>query len=343
LAVIIAALGAHPVARRVVGMIRVAVQTLRRFFGRLGMHTSVPRSSMRDFKVTVAFHSMVRQDLGSSVSARLPQTVQLGSLQIVRDTAGDRYTVQVPVSAESGAAAMALAVDRVREVLFVLATLGDAYEIEYWPSPRVEAVEVPPTIDKTASGVHVAIDEIVTVTDHASVVVERVDYTRQASAVNAADTWPEWLRVALALNYSAVTAREDRPALVGHWSALEIVVNGTQGTPEALVNTRLGKAGAGNLYRLMVEWLQSNGLSKSDSVRVADQARNAHLEGTLDRTRRCLEGLGVQVTLAQLRFVSKSRGTVVHAGSSSDEQVKQALEAVRGWLRQALPALLARA
>src|SRR5438093_1686778 len=108
---------------------------------------------MPQFKVTMKLRPMIRHALGSSVAATLPDSLRLGELEIVRQGEEECHATVVSVGAASGEAAIEVAIGLLRTALFVLATLGDAYEIEYWPMPRVEAVAGPPRITRTGAGV----------------------------------------------------------------------------------------------------------------------------------------------------------------------------------------------
>lgn len=225
----------------------------------------------------------------------------------------------------------------------MLAAQGDAYEIELWPMPTLQAASPPPAVTSTSEGAVVAVAATATVTGHVGLVVTRADYTKQAAAVASRAVWPTWLRVALELNYLGETAREDRPALVSHWSALEVIVHGTQGTPSPLAKAVLGEEAAAEIRKEMQTWLEGHGLDATQAQRMTAQAMNAHLEGNLDRTVRTLGDLGAAVAVRDLKQAGEARGSVVHAEKQpSDEVVRQALEAVRTWLRASLSTLLDR-
>src|SRR5205814_1016506 len=114
---------------------------------------------------------------------------------------------------------------------------------------------------------------------------------------------------------------------------------GTQGTPKALAKTLLGRHGADHLRDRMVSWLREQGLAEVHASRLAEQAGNAHAEGTLDRTRRCLQELGTDVDIGVLKSVSGTRGAILHAESQpTADDVRQVLEILRSWLRNALQA-----
>ena len=84
-------------------------------------------------------------------------------------------------------------------------------------------------------------------------------------------------------------------------------------------------------------------LDETQALRVSEQAMNAHLDGTIDRTQRTLAQVGIDASAVDLKRVGRTRGSIVHANEQpADDEVREALDTVRQWLRAALPHLLRR-
>ncbi len=202
-------------------------------------------------------------------------------------------------------------------------------------------VQAPVRITETESGTSVAVDSILSFTEHVGVVVRRGDYSATSTAVAAREKWPAWLRVALELNYMGETAIEDRPALISFCSALEVITHATQGKITAVGRSVLGRKASRDVYVELLELLKEHGFNEDQAERAALQALNAHTVGLSDRIRQCLAQLDVAATIADITFVTKTRGAVVHADKQpSDEDVRRAIGLTRGWLFVACPRLL---
>jgi len=78
--------------------------------------------------------------LGASQSAELPAKLELGPFTLVADGGVESHSVQVEIAGGDAQSALLDAVDQIRDVLIALAARGDAYAIEVFPPPKVEAV-----------------------------------------------------------------------------------------------------------------------------------------------------------------------------------------------------------
>src|SRR5258708_29501291 len=201
------------------------------------------------------------------------------------DSSGESHSVLLEVASGDAQSALFDAVGQMRDVLIALAATGDAYAVEVNPPPTVEAMEAPARVTQTESGTSVAIDSILSFTEHLGVVVRRGDYSAVSKAVTSRDRWPGWLRVALELNYMGETAIEDRPALISFCSALEVITHATQGKVATVGGGVLGRHAARAVIVELIRFLKGHGFDQDQADRAALQALNTHSVGLSDRIR----------------------------------------------------------
>ncbi len=300
---------------------------------------------MPEYTMPVSFAPVLHKTMDTAVSTQLKTPCKLADLDILpAPEAGGPYKARVRVAAGNVKDAWALAINRVREALMVLGTVGEAYELLYESKPAVESVseEESAAVVRTEEGVSTRQGyDGGELSEHAAVVQTRESIDKQSEALQHSAEWPAWLRVALELNYMAVTARELRPALVTRYSALEVIVTGTQGKPRVLLKSALGKRRADQVAARLEAVLQAEELQAEQVKRVVEQARNAHSEGVQDRILRTLAELDVGVAPGDLELVIKRRGRIVHTTNPpSDNEVLEACNKLTPWVQSALQELL---
>jgi hypothetical protein len=169
----------------------------------------------------------------------------------------------------------------------------------------------------------------------------RKDVAFERRALTGQQRWPEWLPVALDLNYVAALAQAPTTKLVTLHSALEVVTAGLIGEQKAALLQQVGKQRAQQIIGKLRQVLAAEGVSPTVIDRVVQQAATARSEGNVPHLLRALRELGTVPSKTDVRLVVNTRNALVHSGAGQDKaESDRALELVTAWVHEGLKHVL---
>ena len=287
-----------------------------------------------------------------SVTSRseLPATFEMGGIAVTHDKANDRYLAQLEVPATNARHAKEVAIERVNDLLSLLAVAGDGFLVGYGDAltatsldpQRGSVVDEQIDVDPETGKRHIRIDlrASVAIESKLRVVKKRNSVEHEAAVLEHREDWAPWFEIALELNHLATTTHHLKPALVLHFTALEVIAEGLLGTPP-LIFSGDQKATFKSIEPELADLLGNSGLQKEDVARIAARIRETRRESDIDRMQRALEQLDVGATMGEIRAARNVRGAVVHRGGRSDQEALTTAAAnARSWVQASLRALM---
>lgn len=300
------------------------------------------------YSVVVPFESLLFESLGQSRSTQLPESIALPNLEIEFDAAHSCYHTRLDVSASDITTAKKVAIAKVREILRLFAVHGDAFRVgfgnELTASRHPEESRSETRIVEYGSGYREIFAHdagFVEMEGHLGIVVKRGSLDFERDALSWIESGPDWLRVALELNYLAILSQDIESAFLVQYAVLEILEKELLGTPISIFQSISDSV---KLLADMRETMQKHGLGDSQIKRLINQMRQTHAESKSDRLVTLLQQLGIEASAGGVRKVVSVRGKVAHHGEPATEggQVMEAAQLLRQWILAALKSIVSR-
>ena len=265
---------------------------------------------MNTYKVTISFEAILFASVDSSSISKLPTCFRLDDVTVSlvqsEDSEDNVYSATLPVTAYHVSDAKKIAVEKLREILSLFAVDSLGFVIS--SNHQIVAEKVKDVIGAFELSEHIGIVKI------------RENVEPEIKALSWRDNWPEWLQTAIELNYLAVTSRDIKSAFIVYYSALEVLLNGIEGSPMSLLSNQLGdryEEFKGNLRG----FLHNYSLSEEHINRVTNQAFSTYERSTVDRYKNLFskfKDFGLNFNEKQIGLVVEQRGSIVHTGESTD-------------------------
>lgn len=293
------------------------------------------------FEVKVPFEPLRYEKLGSSSIAQLPHSFELYGITVHFDSENNIYFARLEVPASNISEAKMKATEVIRLILSVIATSDLGFRINYGTvltarsigefseasslTPPEEYCEILTLLEHLHLEEHIHVDK------------KLVNLEFEKKALSWIDSWPEWLKVALELNYLSVLSRDEKPSFVILYSALEVMVLGIEGSATAIIAQNLQKEQAESLLRDMRELLKKYYLSNNHIDRLISRIQETQTKGTVNRILDTLQKLKIEVETKEVNLVVRQRGSIIHTGQSSDyEKFLKAKGLLHNWVQTGL-------
>ena len=298
------------------------------------------------YRVQVPLFPFGVEAISFASRSELPATFETGGIAVTHDKVNDRYLAQLEVSATNARHAKEVAIERVNDLLSLLAVGGDGLLVGYGDAltatsldpQRGSVVDEQIDVDPATGKRHFRIDLGASVAfgSKLSVVKKRNSVEQEAAVLAHREDWAPWFEIALELNHLATTTHHLKPALVLHFTALEVITEGLLGTPP-LIFSGEQKATFKSIEPELADLLGNSGLQDEDVARIVTRVRETRRESDIDRMQRALKQLDVGATMDEIRATRNVRGAVVHRGGQSDRAALNAAAAnARSWVQASL-------
>ncbi len=287
---------------------------------------------MPTYEVTVPISSL-SYDEHPSWLAILPETYELNQLRFKRPVGSvNAQTVYLcigTVSAPDSTVAIVEVLRRANEVLWAMATWNGSYRADTSGTIAREVAGEPeaPTSSPVTRTRAVRIR---------TVIAEQRDTQLEANAFAWRASWPSWMTTALELNYLAVATRDVRPALVIHWSILEVLAD--EHDPGTQLLSGLDPAARRELLRKIQE-VAASFLNASSIERLLARLNDTQAESTVNRIHSTLQRYGIDASLSDINAVRKQRGMLAHGAATGGDYLEAEGQA-RIWVQAVLRSAL---
>ena len=292
---------------------------------------------MAVYKVSVPFEPLTYVTLSSSSTSQLPDSFDLPGIRVTVSVEGI-YNAELQVKAPGISVAKATAVERVEELLALLATWNDGFRISFRgvTAEQIPGEEVASVSVDEGETRHITAREVMNFQEFASLVRERGNVECEANALQWREQWSDQLRTALKLNYLAVVSHDLEPAFISQYSALEVLTAAIQGNPPSVL-AQLEPKAKRQLISKIEETFRASGLSDNDVKRLSSRLRGTQTISNVDRITEALRICGISADREDVQLVVRQRAAVVHAGHSSDtNKLYKATSLVRDWVQKGL-------
>jgi len=297
------------------------------------------------FEVNVPFQSVRYEGVGSSSIAQLPDAFELYGVAVNYDKENNIYLARLAVPAKNISEAKTKATEFIRLILSLVATKDLGFCINYGAcftacsiDENTEAIAL--ASSKESNRLYALLENL-HLEEHIGIVKKQLNVEFEKKALSWFESWPQWLKDALELNYLSVISHEEIPSFVTLCSALEVMVLGIIGIAPTLISRKLLKKQSASLFNEMIELLTKYSLSKNDIDRLISRMKETHNQSTVDRIKTALYKLGLEAESKDVKLVVRQRGSIIHMGKSSDyQEFHYAKRLVTNWVQTGLRNIL---
>jgi hypothetical protein len=310
-------------------------------------------ADVAEYEVRVPFQSELHKTLSSETEYALPSRFEAGAISVEYDEKEGFYVATLRVAASNSDEAMAEGVVRLRTLLSLLAVSGDAFTPVLGrkvTASKIRGVEDPQeqntiiTEDPETGHRHIRTRVTAEITGRtfASLKKIRDSLEFEQNALKSRDSWPEWLPVALELNYLATTADNPKVSLLLRYAALDLIVRKHSGAQGQLLDEALGPQKTREFSDRVKSLASEYGLAEPGIERLVHQVVQTHAESMTNCIKQLLHHHSIKATSKEIRLAGQVRGKIAHLGSmTSESDLANANKLVRQWVQTLLKSLLA--
>lgn len=210
-------------------------------------------------------------------------------------------------------------------------------------SERLYTEDQIPSIEKKRNeDIQLCIKEQVELKEHLSTEKTKNNFKFEENALKFHNKWPDWLVIALKLNYLAVISLDLEPSLILRYSALETLTENILRNPKSLIKTKFkGKSDERREFLKDIEEILKKYELENQSNRLIDRIQETHTESKNERIKEALKSCNIEAKIQDINLVSRQRGKVVHARKSiSSDDLQKATSLIEEWIRKSLHFIL---
>lgn len=300
---------------------------------------------MAYYKIFVPFEPIIFESLTQKHTTKLAETFYLEKVSFTKNEKGEFYTAELEIENQKSREAELNAINRVEEILSLFATWNDGFRVMYSgvKSEKLYTEDQIPSIKKRRNkDIQACVEEQIEIKEHLSTEKTKNNFEFEKNALKFHDKWPDWLVIALKLNYLAVISANLEPSLILRYSAIETITENILGNPESLIKTKFkDKLNERKDFLKDIEEVLKKYRLGNQSVRLIGRIQEAHTESKNERIKKALKNCNIEAKIQNINFVSRQRGKIVHAGkSSSNDDLLKASFLIEEWIRKSLHFIL---
>jgi len=302
---------------------------------------------MPKYKVLIPFEPVIFESVSQTHITELAESFSLSGIN-VRKSKESIYKAKLTVEAENYHQATLLAVGRVEELLNLFATWNDGFRliISSVETKKIQDEAETKSIIKEEGregSKTITLIETAELREYFSTVKTKHNYELEANALNWRDKWPDWLRMALQLNYLAVISHDLALSLILRCSALEKLTGGILEKPKTILKVVFSNKAKKKkeLLNNIKKIFSCYGLNNKEVKRLEERIQETQVEGNVSRITEALNKCKVEADPKNVKLVLSQRGTEIHnRKSSSSNELRKASSFAEEWVRKALHFIL---
>jgi hypothetical protein len=300
---------------------------------------------MAQYKVLVPFASVIFESMSQQHTTRLAPRFSLEEIS-VNEERSHFYIAEIKVEAKNHLEAKIYAVNRIEEVLGLFAVCNDGFRIVIsgvMVEKKNEEVPSKNIIKKEVDGErnNISVTDVIEIGEHISTLITKGNYEFEANAIKCRGQWPDWLRIALKLNYLAVVSHDLIISLMLRFSALEVLEYSIMGEPVKIIKLKFKEKEKRDFFCSVRRVFDHYELSQNEIERIEGRIRDTNRESKTNRLAKALKICGVSADPKDIRFVIERRGAVTHKREQTESgDIEKALAYINNWISKALHFIL---
>lgn len=294
----------------------------------------------RIFRINVPFIAVNRETLTCSMTSRLPPGETNLPDMLVHDSGDGHYTATIEVESPTPPVAKSIGIKTVEQFLKILAVSGDLFEVDI-SSVNADFVRdinpTGPTITQEGNTVHLSISDTVFVSAHLGLVKKKENVEFEYKALANLERWPIHLRRGIDLNYSAVRTATDDIRFFLLASALEVLAWKKLGPQETLLKSALSPKTYEIFGSKLREFLKLLDLDRDAITKLNNRLLTTSKESVAQHLIDYLKSIGIdEYKVSEAADWWQMRSKIAHGESTSDDELRQALDRITQAVRSAL-------